>query len=274
MKLAERYEVVIKCNLCFSCLGSGNGFGQCKANRTCDKDSCSECHNRHLHSDDSKLETQKKKNSSNGTNKNADAVLTANSCSGSLQIVAITLSRGATFIDTMAISESGSKLSFVDEDNRDHLGVRGNGITLNIAGTNGTMEMASERLMIKVTTPNLLESVMFPVHPPMYCENKSYDYNDWRKNYSHLEALLDDNVDLKRVEFVLGQDKYQLLSPAAYKKGQRKEAWAVKKKLGWTLSDPLPKHEVAQVAAKSHVAAEDDGLGAKNNDLVQHGNLC
>ena len=34
-------------------------------------------------------------------------------------------------------------------------------------------------------------------------------------------------------------------------------------KLGWTLSGPLPKRDLAQVAATCHVAAEDDGLGAQ-----------
>ena len=73
----------------------------------------------------------------------------------------------------------------------------------------------------------------------------------------------DDNLDLKRVKVVLRQDNYHLLFTVAYKKSKRNEYWAVNSKLGWTLSGPLPKHELAQLAATSHVAAEDDGLGAQ-----------
>ena len=63
MKLAECHEAVKKCNLCFSCLGSGYRIGECKANRTCGKDSRSKRHKRLLHIDDNELETQKKQNS-------------------------------------------------------------------------------------------------------------------------------------------------------------------------------------------------------------------
>ena len=75
--------------------------------------------------------------------------------------------------------------------------------------------------------------------------------------------LSDDNMILKNVKVVLGQDNYHLLFPVEDRKGKCNEPWAVMTKLGWTLSGPLPKHEVAQVAATCHVAAEDDGLGAQ-----------
>ena len=133
MKLAERHENVKKCNLCFSCLSTGHRISQCKANRTCGKDGCSKRHNRLLHSDDNKSETQKEQNSNYETTNNADAVSTANTCTGSLQIVPIILSSGPTSIDTMAILETGSTLSFVDKSIRDQLDAQGNAPTFNIS---------------------------------------------------------------------------------------------------------------------------------------------
>ena len=171
MKLSERHDAVKKCNLCFSCLGSGHRIGQCKANRTCGKDGCSKRHNRLLHGDDNKPKSQKENSRSNETT-NADAVMTANACTGSLQVVPITLSNGNTSIETMAICDTGSTLSFVDKDIRDQLDVQGEALTLNIAGINGTKEMASEKVRIKVTTPNVSELVMFHVHPSMNLGNK------------------------------------------------------------------------------------------------------
>ena len=157
MKLAEQHETVKKCKLCFSDLGLGHRIGQCKTNRTFGKDSCSKRHNRFWRSDENELGTQKKQNKSSEKNNKADSMLRANSCSGSLQIVPITLSSGAISIDTMAFCDTGSTLSFVDKHMRDQLGVLGNKITLNIAGVNGTKEMAGERVRINVTTPNLSE---------------------------------------------------------------------------------------------------------------------
>ena len=217
MKIAERHEGVRKCNLCCSCLG----FGQGKANRTCGKDGCSKRHNILLHSDDKKPNNQKESHTKGEMANNADAVFTANSCSGSLQIVPITLSSGKLSIEKRAICDTGSTLSFVDESLRDQLNVPGNSVTHNIAGINGTKEMVSEKVRIKVTTPSVSESVMFHVHPSRYLGNKSYDYNDLKRKYSHLDVLPDDNMDLKQMKVVLEQDNYHLLFPVPYRKGKR-----------------------------------------------------
>ena len=49
-----------------------------------------------------------------------------------------------------------------------------------------------------------------------------------------------------------------------YKKGHKNEPWAVRQKLGWTLTGALPKLEVANVAsATSHLASEDRELRAQ-----------
>ena len=53
-------------------------------------------------------------------------------------------------------------------------------------------------------------------------------------------------VDLHIVKFVFGQDNFHMFFPVDYRKGGRNETWAVKRELGWTLSEPLPKHEIAQ----------------------------
>ena len=122
MKVSERHEAVKERNLCFSCLGSGHRIGHGKANRTCGKDGCSQRRNGLFHCDDKRPEKQQ--NSSNDTNTEADTVLTANPCSGSLQIVPITLSIGATSIDTMEVCDTGLTFSFVDKDIKYQLDVQ------------------------------------------------------------------------------------------------------------------------------------------------------
>ena len=54
-----------------------------------------------------------------------------------------------------------------------------------------------------------------------------------------------------------------MIFPVEYRKGKWYEPWAVKTTLGWSLSCPLLKREVVQVAFTSHVAAEDVGLDAQ-----------
>ena len=81
-----------------------------------------------------------------------------------------------------------------------------------------------------------------------------------------MDVLPDNKKDLKMVIEVLGQDNPHLLFLLKLRKGKRIEPWAVNAKLGWTLIGPLPKHGVAQMAAKnyvSYVAAHIDGPGAQ-----------
>ena len=111
----------------------------------------------------------------------------------------------------MAICDTGSRLAFVDKSLRDQLDAQGNALVLNIAGINGTNEMISEKVRIKVKTPNVSESVFFHVHPSMYLGKKLYKYNDLKERYSHLDVLPDDNKNLNDVKVVLGQEKYHLL---------------------------------------------------------------
>ena len=73
---------------------------------------------------------------------------------------------------------------------------------------------------------------MFHVHPLMYLGIKSYNCNELKRKYSPLDVLPDDNMDLKQVKMVLGQDNYNMLFPVAYRKGNRNEPWAVNIKLG------------------------------------------
>ena len=114
-------------------------------------------------------------------------MLIADSYSGSLRIASIIVSCGGTLFKKMVICDTGPTLSFVDKDIRDQLDSQGNALTPNIVGTNGRREMASENLGIKIITLNVSESVMFHFHPSMYLGNKSYDYNDLKSRFSHLD---------------------------------------------------------------------------------------
>ena len=111
----------------------------------------------------------------------------------------------------MANCDTGSTLSFVDKSIRDQLDAQGNALTLNIAGINGTKEMISEKVIFKVKTPNVSESMTFQVHPLIHLGSKSYNYNDLKRKFSHLDVLPDENINLKNVKVVLGQDNYHLL---------------------------------------------------------------
>ena len=121
-----------------------------------------------MHSDDNNSKPQGGTSDNNKNTTIADAMTTANACRGSLQIVPISLSNDATSSVTMVICDTVLTLSFVSKKIKNQLVFQGNAIKLNIAGINGTKEMHSERVSIKVTTTTLLDSVKFHVEPSMY----------------------------------------------------------------------------------------------------------
>ena len=153
MNLAERLESVKKYNLCFSCLGSGHRIEQCKSNRVCGKDGCGKHHIRLLHSEEKP--DSRKTESKGAEGEQPNPVAMANSCSGILQIVSLRLSHGNKSCDTLAVCDTTSTLSFVDATLKKELQAQGTGLTLNIAGINGTKQKQSEKVNMEITTPTL-----------------------------------------------------------------------------------------------------------------------
>ena len=86
------------------------------------------------------------------------------------------------------------------------------------------------------------------MHPRLYLGNRSYDYSHIKEKYHHLTVLPNNQIEIKDVKVVIGQDNIHLLVPVDYRRGKKNEPWAIKTKLGWTLSEPLLKHEIVQIA--------------------------
>ena len=82
----------------------------------------------------------------------------------------------------------------------------------------------------------------------MYLGHRRYDYSHKKEKYHHLKVLPNNQIELKDVKVVIGQDNLHLLFPVGCQKGKKNEPRAIKIKLGWTLSGPLPKHEIAQIS--------------------------
>ena len=72
--------------------------------------------------------------------------------------------------------------------------------------------------------------------------------------------MKDSTINLGDVKVILGQDCYHLHRAIDNRKCGNGKPWAVRTKLGWMLSGPLPQQETAKFATESLVAAELDPL--------------
>ena len=84
-----------------------------------------------------------------------------------------------------------------------------------------------------------------------------YAYSQIREKKHLLKVLPSNQVDLKEVKFVMGQEKSHLLFPMGCKKERKKEPWAVKTKLGWALSGSFPEHKTVQIATAFAASGND-----------------
>ena len=104
-----------------------------------------------------------------------------------------------------------------------------------------------------------------------------------KDRYPHLKNLPSQSYNLKEVQVILGQDCYDIHHPLEFEKSDDKTApWAVKSKIEWALSGPLPAKQAANLATSTSVS-EDKLAGqlskwwdiesyASNCDVTGHSN--
>ena len=84
-----------------------------------------------------------------------------------------------------------------------------------------------------------------------------------KAKYPHLKNLSDKSYNLSQVRVILGQDCYDMHHPKEFKRSNVKSApWAVKSKLGWALSGPLPAKQAATLSSTA-VSVTEDKLAAQ-----------
>ena len=95
-----------------------------------------------------------------------------------LQIVPASIQSGLNQLNSYAFLDSGSTVSFIDQNLREKLQARNTDVTLNIARIHGTKNLKTK--MVPLTIKGLyswVHSLETFVHPSISLGNKSYDYN-------------------------------------------------------------------------------------------------
>ena len=139
---------------------------------------------------------------------------------------------------TFVLYDSGSSLFFVDESLMKTLNLTGQPVDLNIAGIQGTSDISSQRLRVKIEDQDgkVNEDVMAYSHPNVNAGNRTYNLMKLKETNPHLSVLKDSIINLEDVKAILGQGCYHLHRATEYKKCGNAKPWAVRTKLGWMLS--------------------------------------
>ena len=257
----ERYETLKKYKLCFCCLNS-HLMKDCKSDRVCGVNGCIKKHNKLLHSDSSKTEKVKKSEEPSSQNRSGGSSMLSTGSSGFLQLIPISIGNDKRSVETIALCDTGSTVSFMDKTLVDLLKLKGESV-MSVAGIHGLSEMKTEFVTARIgpsEADTAGEELAFCSHPNLNVGDKIYDFTKMKENYVYLNNLPDIKVSMADVKVILGQDAYHLIRPLEYKTGGRDEPWAVKTSLGWTVSGALPKKETKCMAASCNFSVSSDPL--------------
>ena len=253
MKVIERREHVQKFRLCSNCLKPGHMSMDCRS-RTCSVPNYGRLHNRLLHSELPMKETAK--NVSDAT-----TAVATNITQGGLPVVLIKLTNRDLSLNVLAMCDSGFSISFLDKSVVSKLQLQGRKSALSVAGIHGSQDVKTEIVPIAVSAHEKtrpLTTVQFYVHEKLKLGDQIVELQELKDRYPHLRNLPDQSYNLNDVQVILGQDCYDIHHPFEFKKSEDKAAsWAVKLKIGWALSGPLPAKQAATLATTATSIADD-----------------
>ena len=253
MKVNERREHIQKLPLCFNCLKPGHMSKDCRS-RICSVPNCGRRHNRLLHSDLPKTETTKSVS-------DATTAVATNITQGGLPVVRIKLTNRDLSLNVIAMCDSGYSISFVDKSVVSKLELQGRKASLSVAGIHGSQDVKTEIVPIAVSAHEKsrpLKTVQFYVHEKLKLGDQIVELQELKDRYPHLRNLPNHSYNLNDVQVILGQDCYDIHHPFEFKKSDDKAApWAVKSKIGWALSGPLPAKQAATLATTATSISDD-----------------
>ena len=259
LNVEEKGQKPKELKLCFKCLSDAHQIKNCSG-RLCDVNGCGKTHHRLLHRPYKNV--QQKKNV-----ENVDEVSNLSSMRSSgvlpvIPVIPVPIASGIKTLKTLLLCDAGASLSFVDESLKKTLNLTGQSMDLNVAEIHGTSDISSKQLRVKIGDQDgkVNEDIMAYSHPNVNAGNRTYNLKELKETYLHLSVLKDSTINLGEVKVILGQYCYNLHRAIDYRKCGNAKPWAVRTKLGWMLSGPLPQHETGKLATESLVAAEVDPL--------------
>ena len=275
----ERYETLKKLKLCFCCLNP-HLIKDCKSERVCGVNGCTKKHYKLLHSDSPKTEKGKKSEEPLSQNRAGSSSLLSTGSSGFLQLIPISIGNDKRSVETIALCDTGSTVSFMNQILVDLLKLKGKESVMSVAGIQGLSDMKTEIVTTRIgpsVTDTAGEEITFCSHPNLNVGDRIYDFTKMKEIYAYLNSLPDIKVSMADVKVILGQDAYHLIRHLEYKSGGRDEPWAVKTSLGWTVSGALPKKETKCMAASCNFSVSSDPLADQMKkwwDMETYASVC
>ena len=120
---------------------------------------------------------------------------------------------------------------------QEKLQAQGTDVTLNKAGIQGTKDLKTEMVVLKMMgLHSKVHSIEAFAHRSLSLGNTNYNYSKLKQSFNHLSVQPNKSFNLMEFGIILGQDAYEIQRPLDYKIGTRSEPFAVLTELGKVVS--------------------------------------
>ena len=252
----------------------------CKSERVCGVNGCTKKHNRMLHVDFEKSEKDNKSEEPRSQNKAGSFSMLSTGNSGFLQLIPISIGSDKRYVETIALCDTGSTVSFMDHILVSLFRLKSKESVMSVAGIHGLSDMKTEVVTANVgpsETETIGDTLTFCSHPNLNVGENKYDFKTLKQEYDYLSNFPDIEISMKDVKVILGQDAYHLIRPLEYKSGEKSQPWAIKTALGWTVSGALPKNETSHLSVSCNLSIASDPLSEQMKkwwDMQTYSSVC
>ena len=193
-------------------------INDCKSERVCGVNGCTKKHNRMLHLDFEKSQKDNKSEEPRSQNRAGSSSMLSTGNFGFLHLIPISIGKDKGCVETIALGDTGSTVSFMDQSLVSLLRLKGKESAMSLAGIHGLSDLKTEVLTANVPPSEqetIGDTLTFCIHPNLNVGDKKYHFKRLKQEYDSLSLsnLPDIEIPIKDVKVILGKDAYHLIRP-------------------------------------------------------------
>ncbi|XP_041458410.1 uncharacterized protein LOC121410406 isoform X2 [Lytechinus variegatus] len=259
----ERHSLVKQKKLCFNCLKPSHAAKECKNKGVCRKEGCGKKHHTLIHLDfqpkEDKNPEQGELQLGAGKSNEGSSHAVGGRRAVSLRVVPVRVVNGDKDVTTWALLDNGSDVSLCEHGLIHELGVvgrntsfklttvntassqKGMEVSLSIQSLNGDVELEIPSLWTIDRLPTSRQSI--PVQE---------DVDKW----PHLRGIELPNVAESDIRLLIGSDVPEAFWVEEERRGRRKEPYAIRSPLGWTVMGPTSSRFTSRKGSVNNVTID------------------
>ncbi|XP_030844258.1 uncharacterized protein LOC105444708 [Strongylocentrotus purpuratus] len=265
----ERFIFLKKSGICFNCLKKAHLARNCPSDSTCKKEGCSLKWKHHtwLHFERKEGPNQKN-NEDSPSQQNGAGVTTGVECHTirgradvRLRVLPVKVRHGAKEVTTWALLDEGSDTSLCEKRLAEELGIVGVNKEFRLTTING-VNTPRKGMEVSMTIQGLQEDTKIDVDrmwtvDVLPISSRSIPCQEDVDKWPHLQGIQLVTAGQAKVQLLIGGDTPEAFWVEEERRGQKKDPYAIRTPLGWTLIGPASSSSHRNSYGIHHISAEE-----------------